>query len=94
MDLENFKEKIITLKANLKMIFTKDKQVLLTVKETNILDHFVEENFMDSEFQNSKMVIDMKDNFKKILEEVKAQFFIEMEMFFQENLEQNIMGCI
>jgi hypothetical protein len=29
----------------------------------------------------------MKDNFKKILEEVKAQFFIEMEMFFQENLE-------
>ena len=50
MDLENFKEKIITLKANMKMIYTKDKEVLLTVKETNILDHFIEENFMDSEF--------------------------------------------
>ena len=49
MDLENFKEKIITLKANMKMIGT-NKEVLLTVKETNILDHFIEENFMDSEF--------------------------------------------
>jgi len=50
MDLENFIEKIITLKANMKMIYTKDKEVLLMGKETNILEHFVEENFMDSEF--------------------------------------------
>jgi hypothetical protein len=50
MDMENFKEKIITLKANINMIYTMDKEVLPTVKETNILDHFLEENFMDSEF--------------------------------------------
>ena len=55
MDLEYLKEVVKPMKVNGNLMSMKDKEFLLKIMETNILDFLKEDNWMDLELKNTKM---------------------------------------
>ena len=94
MDSEFLTKRKFHMKENGKMIYMKEKECLSIKMEINILGYLKMDCLRDKEFQNIRMVIDMKGNLIKAEEMGMVQFIIQMEMYLQDIFIMVISVCI